>query len=91
MPHCAGQRTPIVWLLQTVPSGRRSADLEGEGEADGVEAQELYAVRHGSKVLGQRSGSLPQAVHQRVGRLEAKPIYSLEGDGPAVCPKQLPI
>ena len=76
------------WPLHQHTRCGSGADLEGEGEADGVEPQELNAVRHSPKVLGQRSGSLPQAVHQRVGRLEAEPVHSLERDGPAVCPRR---
>lgn len=37
--------------------------LEGEGEADGIEAQQLDSVQYDAKVLGQRCRPLPQASH----------------------------
>lgn len=67
------------------------ACLEREGEADSIESQKLNPVRHCAKILAQCSGSLPQPVHQCVGRLKSEPVHPLEGDWPSICPKELTV
>ena len=46
---------------------------EAHGQADGVEAQQLHAVRNSQPVLRDSVRPLPQAVHHGEPRLEAEP------------------
>ena len=57
------------------------AYLEGEGQANGVEAHQLYAPGHSVKILGDGIGSLPQAVHSCGACLESKPANNARSSG----------
>ena len=57
--------------------GMIASRLEGEGEADGVEAQQLHAPDDGGEVLRQAGAARPQAAHHGRARLKAEPVQTL--------------